>query len=83
MGVLAETAYAREDLPALPAPPLPPARPGPAAVLPVDPPADAGVTAEELATLAAGAAVRAWALAHGEPFGVDRDRRPEPSFTLQ
>jgi hypothetical protein len=66
-GVLAAAAYARQDLPALPAPPLPPARPGAAAVLPVDPPPGAGVTTADLATLAAGAAARAWALAHGEP----------------
>ena len=65
--MLASAAYARRNLPALPVPPLPPASPGPPAVLPVDPPPAAGVTASDLATLAAGAAARAWTLARGAP----------------
>ncbi len=74
VGVPAKAAYARQDLPPLPAPPLPPARPGRPAVLPVDPPPEAGVTAADLAALAAGAVARAFALAHGE----DLEESPAP-----
>jgi uncharacterized Zn finger protein len=67
-GVDAREAYQR-SLASLPAPPLPPQRPGQPAVLPVDPPPDAGLRPEELAALAADAAVRAFQLATGPGDG--------------
>jgi len=67
-GVDAREAYQR-SLASLPAPPLPPQRPGQPAVLPVDPPPDAGLRPEELAALAADAAVRAFQLATGSGDG--------------
>lgn len=55
-----------DGLPPLPAIPLPPTRPGRPTVLAVDPPASSGLTTGSLETLAADAAQRAWALAHGD-----------------
>ncbi len=60
-GMLAKNAYRRELAP-LPVLALPAGRPGRPAPLPVPPPAAAGVTARELAELAASAARRAWEL---------------------
>jgi uncharacterized Zn finger protein len=67
-GVDARQAYQR-SLASPPAPPLPPPRPGQPAVLPVDPPPDAGLRSEELAALAADAAARAFQLATGSGDG--------------
>jgi len=67
-GVDAREAYQR-SLASLPAPPLPPQRPGQPAVLPVDPPPDAGLRPEDLVALAADAAARAFQLATGSGDG--------------
>jgi uncharacterized Zn finger protein len=67
-GVDARQAYQRAPAP-LPAPPLPPQRPGRPAVLPVDPPRDAGLRPEDLVALAADAAARAFQLATGSGDG--------------
>jgi uncharacterized Zn finger protein len=67
-GVDARGAYQRSLAP-LPAPPLPPQRPGQPAVLPVDPPPDAGLRPEDLVALAADAAARAFQLATGSGDG--------------
>jgi uncharacterized Zn finger protein len=67
-GVDAREAYRRSPAP-LPAPPLPPPRPGQPAVLPVDPPAGAGLRSEDLVALAADAAARAFQLATGSGDG--------------
>ena len=67
-GVDAREAYQRSLAP-LPAPPLPPQRPGQPAVLPVDPPPDAGLRPEDLLALAADAAARAFQLATGSGDG--------------
>jgi SWIM zinc finger len=67
-GVDAREAYRRAPAP-LPAPPLPPPRPGQPAVLPVDPPPGAGLRPEDLVTLAADAAARAFQLATGSGDG--------------
>jgi uncharacterized Zn finger protein len=65
-GVVAREAYAAQrDLPPLPGPLLPPQIPGQPAPLPIDPPAESGVSAEVLAALVADAAGRAWELAAG------------------
>jgi uncharacterized Zn finger protein len=67
-GVDAREAYQRSPAP-LPAPPLPPQRPGQPAVLPVDPPPEAGLRPEDLLALAADAAARAFQLATGSGDG--------------
>jgi len=67
-GVDAREAYQRTLAP-LPAPPLPPQRPGQPAVLPVDPPPGAGLRPNDLVTLAADAATRAFQLATGSGDG--------------
>ena len=67
-GVDARDAYQR-PLATPPAPPLPPHRPGQPAVLPVDPPPEAGVRPEDLLALAADAAARAFQLATGSGDG--------------
>jgi uncharacterized Zn finger protein len=67
-GVDAREAYQRSLAP-LPAPPLPPQRPGQPAVLPVDPPPEAGLRPEDLQALAADAAARAYQLATGSGDG--------------
>jgi uncharacterized Zn finger protein len=67
-GVDAREAYQR-SLASLPAPPLPPQRPGQPAVLPVDPPPEAGLRPEDLVALAADAAARAFQLATGSGDG--------------
>lgn len=65
-GVDARTAFAAEP-PAgpIPVPPVPPARPGHPAALPADPPSWRAGLREDLLTLAADAAARAWELALG------------------
>lgn len=55
--------------PPLPTVPLPPRRPGDPAPLAVDPPASSGVRRADLASLAADAAGRAWALCVGDGDG--------------
>ncbi|MGQ0617887.1 MAG: SWIM zinc finger family protein [Acidimicrobiia bacterium] len=55
--------------PPLPAPPLPSAHPGRPGPVTVGPPANSGVTTDELAALAADAAARAWQLAAGAGDG--------------
>ncbi len=83
-GVAAREAWARwatvtaHGAPPVPAIPLPQSKPGRPTVLAVDPPPGSGLTAGSLLQLAADAAQRAWALAHGEtatslelPFGAD------------
>lgn len=75
-GVVAAAALARAgaSLPPLPRPPLAPDRPGRPAPLAVDEPAGAATTAAALASLAADAAERAWALATGVgDGGLDLD----------
>jgi uncharacterized Zn finger protein len=67
-GIEAGHAYQRPLAP-LPAPPLPPQRPGQPSVLPVDPPPGAGLRSEDLMTLAADAAARAFQLATGSGDG--------------
>jgi uncharacterized Zn finger protein len=67
-GVDARESYQRSLAP-LPAPPLPPPRPGQPAVLPVDPPPEAGVRPEDLLALGADAAARAFQLATGSGDG--------------
>jgi uncharacterized Zn finger protein len=67
-GIDAREAYQRSLAP-LPTPPLPPQRPGQPAVLPVDPPLDAGLRPEDLVALAADAAARAFQLATGSGDG--------------
>jgi uncharacterized Zn finger protein len=68
LGVDARDAY-RRPLAPLPAPPLPPQRPGQPAVLPVDPPPEAGLRSEDLLALAGDAAARAFQLATGSGDG--------------
>lgn len=63
-GMLARDAY-RRPVAELPAPALPPRRPARPVPLPAEPPPTSGVTAHELAELAAAAASRAWQLLRG------------------
>lgn len=76
-GVEARDAYAARAEPTpLPTIPLPPSRPGRPVPLAVDPPEGSRVRREDLAELAADAALRAWEICRGEgdgALGLDRD----------
>lgn len=67
-GMLARDAFRRKTAP-LPASTLPPRQPAEPLPIPVPPPAASGVSSQELATLAAMAARRAWELLRSEVVG--------------
>ncbi|GAB3418002.1 SWIM zinc finger family protein [Flindersiella endophytica] len=70
-GVVAREAYSRSIDYDLPHVSVPPPKPGRPAALGVPPPAESGISAEALATLATDAAERAWALATGEAVSCE------------